>query len=78
MKVKEADALRAAEAAARTAGTTATMKFATTVADMIDAVSGGAPLSPYGQAYRQALRDVFDTLNPQTPNPTPPPEIWER
>ena len=78
MKVKEADALRAAEAAAHMADTTATMKFATTIASMIDTVSGGGPLSPYGQAYRQALRDVFDTLNPQTPNPPLPPEIWTR
>ena len=78
MKVEEADALKAAEGAAHTADTTATMKFATTVANMIDSVSGGGPLSPYGQAYRQALRDVFDTLNPQTPNPTLPPEIWTR
>lgn len=78
MKVKEADALRAAEAAASMADTTATMKFATTVANMIDTVSEGGPLTPYGQAYRQALKDVFDTLNPQNPNPTPPPEIWAR
>lgn len=78
MMVKEADALRGAEAAANMADLTATMKAATVVADMIRAIDDGAPLTPYGQAYRKALVDVFDALNPQEPNPTLPPEIWTR
>jgi len=76
MKVDENTALRAATAAGSMGETQGQLKAATTVANMVFAVRDGGPLTAYGEAYQQALKDVFDTLDPDRPAPQLPSEIW--